>query len=67
MARQIRFKNPGDSLVIGSQKFTSENVTPVVYDALVDIDPDYANHFEVYDDEIVATPAPTKKGAKVEA
>lgn len=68
MKRTATFKTPGDSITIGGQRFHAGNITPEIVDALVALNPDHADHFEVVeakDDESKAdgdeAPAGKKK------
>lgn len=45
--RTVIFKNAGDSITIGGQRFDASNITPEKYDALIAINAAYADHFQV--------------------
>lgn len=45
--RKAIFKRAGDSITIGGQRFDASNITPEKVDALIAINPEYAEHFEL--------------------
>ena len=42
----IKFKKPGDSITIGSQRFDQNNITPEIHKGLVEAFPHLADQFE---------------------
>lgn len=60
MARTITFKNPEHRINIGGQTIGPHNITPELYDYLVQVGPSHADLFNVVEDE----PARDKPAAK---
>lgn len=63
MARTITFKNPEHRINIGGQVIGPHNITPELYDFLVQAGPSHADLFNVVEDE----PAKDAKPAKGKA
>jgi hypothetical protein len=49
--RKVKFKNAGDSITIGGQRFDASNITPEKVDALIAINAEYGDHFEFVETE----------------
>lgn len=60
MARVIKFKNPESHINIGGQVIAPHNITPELYDYLIEIAPAHADLFIVTEDK----PAKEEKPAK---
>lgn len=61
MPKIIKFKKPGESITIGSQRFDQNNITPEVHKALVEMNPALAELFEEIDQKIESVPEGEQK------
>lgn len=50
--RLIKFKVPGQSITIGGQRIDQNNITPEIYDGLIQANPQMAEIFEDVNQEI---------------
>ena len=49
--RKILFKDPAGSITVGGQTFHQGNITPAIYDALIEMAPAHKDHFEVVEEK----------------
>lgn len=61
MARIIKFKNGEARLHIGGQVIGPHNITPELYDYLVNLAPGHADLFDVAEEPVKAPPKPKEE------